>query len=443
VVAGANDYRVCCDADGLNDGTGWAYVSFNGGTTWTNVQVPGLTAQTGGQGAFHKVDSAGDPAMAFGPDGTLYYANIVFARDTFASGIAVSVSHDGGLTWDAPNMVTFVDAGNFFHDKEFIAAGPNGKVVVTWTRFSQGPKGAGYRESPIVMALSRDGGKTWNRQGSPVSDPAHPFDQGSMPQFGPNGELYVAYEGASPATGYTTDATVIARSTDDGQTFTNVEVGRVFDDLDCYPVFAGRQTLTGEHFRLNGYPSFSVDPVNGRLAVVWADDQGAGNCGSGAASFTGTTSAQVKLVSGAWGALSAPVRVTTGAGDKVFPAVAARRGKVAVSYYTRDYAATHNPSVCNVAIVSEAPGEHVGPVPDSVCLDYAARVSTDGFATQRRLTSEGSNPYIQFANGAFIGDYTQIAIGGNGVAHAAWTDFRGRPAVNSANQDVYVASFTP
>jgi hypothetical protein len=441
LVAGANDYRVCCDADGLNDTTGWAYVSLDGGLTWTNVQVPGLTMQTGGQGAFSRVDSAGDPAMAFGPDGTVYYANIVFARDTFASGIAVSVSHDGGLTWDAPKMVTFVDAGNIFHDKELIAVGPDGTVVVTWTRFNLGPQGAGYRQSPIVMALSRDQGKTWIRAGSPVSDPAHPFDQGSYPQFGPNGELYVAYEGASPTTGYTTDATVIARSTDGGQTFANVEVGRVFDDLDCYPVFGGRQTLSDEHFRLNSYPSFSVDPVTGRLAVVWADDQGAGNCGSGATSFVGTTSAQVKLVTGAWGALSRPMRITPGAGDKVFPAVAAWRGRIAVSYYTRDYAATHNPAVCKVAIVSDAPGVQIGPVPNSVCLDYAARVSDDGFASERRLTSEGSNPYIEFANGSFIGDYTQVAIGRNGVAHAAWTDFRGRPGVTTANQDVYVASF--
>jgi hypothetical protein len=104
----------------------------------------------------------------------------------------------------------------------------------------------------------------------------------------------VAHEGASPATGYTTDATVVARSTDDGQTFTNVEIGRVFDDPDCYPVFADRQTLTGEHFRLNGYPSFSVDPVTGRLAVAWADDQGAGTCGSGASTFTGTAMGGVR-----------------------------------------------------------------------------------------------------------------------------------------------------
>ena len=137
-MAGTNDYRVCCDFDGLNDGTGWAYHSMDGGATWTNVQVPGLTAETGGQGNFKRVDSAGDPALAFGPDGTLYYANIVFSRDTFASGVAVSVSNDGGATWGAPTMVTYVDAGNYFNDKEWIAAGPNGSVVLTWTRFNQG-----------------------------------------------------------------------------------------------------------------------------------------------------------------------------------------------------------------------------------------------------------------------------------------------------------------
>jgi hypothetical protein len=37
LIAGANDYRVCCDFTGLNDGTGWAYYSFDGGATWKNV----------------------------------------------------------------------------------------------------------------------------------------------------------------------------------------------------------------------------------------------------------------------------------------------------------------------------------------------------------------------------------------------------------------------
>jgi hypothetical protein len=444
LVAGANDYRVCCDFTGLNDATAWAYTSFDGGATWANVQVPGLTAETGGQGQFTKVDSAGDPAMAIGPDGTVYYANIVFSRVSFTSGVAVSVSHDGGLTWDKPDMVAFQQTGNFFNDKDFIAAGPNGKVAVTWTRFYQGPHGAGYLQSPIVMAISNDGGHTWNNQGRPVSDPSHPFDQGSMPLFGPDGALYVAYEGGQPSTGYSTDATVVARSTDDGAHFTNVEVGRVYDDLDCYPVFEGSQTLSDEHFRLNSYPAFSIDPVTGHLAIAWTDDQGAGSCGNGGTSFSGTTAAQVKLVTGAWGALSAPVTVTSGA-DKVFPGVAARNGAVTVTYYTRDFAATHNPATCNVKIPDDAPPGVVSveTIGHSVCLDYAASSSTDGFTTERRLTSEGSNPFVEFADGSFIGDYSQAAVGSNGVVHTAWTDFRGRPGVTSANQDVYVANFTP
>jgi len=444
LVAGANDYRVCCDFTGLNDATGGAYTSFDGGATWTNVMVPGLTAETGGQGQFTKVDSAGDPAMTIGPDGTVYYANIVFSRISPASGVAVSISHDGGLTWDQPNMVTWVKAGNFFNDKEFITAGPNGKVVVTWTKYYQGPHGAGYLQSPIVMAISNDGGHTWNNQGRPVSDASHPFDSGSQPLYGPDGALYVAYEGASPSAGYSTDATVVARSTDDGAHFANVEVGRVYDDLDCYPIFQGRQTLTDEHFRLNSFPAFSIDPVTGHLAIAWADDQGAGTCGNGGSSFSGTTAAQVKLVTGAWGGLSAPATVTSGA-DKVFPGVAARNGVVTVTYYTRDFSATHNPATCNVKIPDNAPPGVVSieTIGHSVCLDYAASSSTDGFASERRLTSEGSNPFVQFADGAFIGDYSQAAFGANGVVHTAWTDFRGHPGVTSANQDVYVANFTP
>ena len=238
--------------------------------------------------------------VAFGPDGTAYYANIVFSRVSPASGIVMSTSNDGGATWSQPNMVAYTDAGNFINDKVWMAGGPDGKVVVTWTRFDLGPRGASYLQSPIVGAFSKDGGKTWNRQGFPISDAAHPFDQGSQAQYGPDAALYVAYSAASPTTGYQTDSTVIARSTDDGQTFQTKELSRVYDDLDCYPRFAGRQTLTDMHFRLNSYPSMSIDQSNGNIAIAWSDEQGVGTCGSGGTSFSGTTANKVKLLQGTW-----------------------------------------------------------------------------------------------------------------------------------------------
>jgi hypothetical protein len=449
VIAGANDYRVCCDFTGLNDATGWAYSSFNGGQTWSNVQVPGLTAETGATGSMKKFDTAGDPAMAFSPDGVAYYANIVFSRVSPVSGVVVSTSRDGGRTWSEPNLITYTNAGNFIHDKEWIAAGPNGKVTVTWTRFNLGPHGDGYRESPIVAAYSKDFGKTWNRQGSPVSDAAHPFDQGSQVQYGPDGALYVAYEASSPTTNFATDAQVVARSTNDGQTFETKELARVFDDLDCYPMFAGRQTLSDMHFRLNSYPSMSVDPVTGALALVWSDQQGSGNCGTGGTSFSGTTSNQVKLIRGTWAGIgsAAVEKVTTTAPDKVFPAVASRGSKLTISYYTRDYAYGTGVAgdICHVKTNNDPGAIPPSPSVNNVCMDYAAKSSTavGSFSAQLRLSSQSSNPFIQFADGGFIGDYTQVAVGTNGVAHASWTDFRGRPGVTPANQDAYVANFTP
>jgi hypothetical protein len=449
LIVGANDYRVCCDFTALNDATGWAYYSFDGGATWGNVQVPALTAETGSSGVLKKFDSAGDPAMAFSQDGVAYYANIVFSRVSFASGVVVSVSRDGGRTWSDPNLITFVDAGNFFHDKEWIGAGPNGKVVVTWSRFSLGPKGEGYKSSPIVSAVSKDYGKTWNGAGSPVSDNAHPFNQGSQVQYGPDGALYVAYEGATPGSGYTQDATIIARSTDDGKTFVTKELARVYDDVNCYPTFAGRQTLSDMHFRLNSYPSMSVDPVSGVISLVWTDQQGSGTCGTTASSFTGTTSNQVKLIRAPWSTIqsAAVVPVTTSAPDKVFPSVASYNNRVVVSYYTRDYAYGTGAAgdVCHFR-TNDAGGANVTPSPsaNNVCLDYAAKSwSAGSFSTEKRLTGESSNPFVQFADGSFIGDYSQVAMGTNGKAHASWTDFRGNPGVTSPNQDVLVANFNP
>ena len=201
----------------------------------------------------------------------------------------------------------FLQSGNYFNDKEWIAAGPNGKVVVTWTEFNQGPHGAGYRESPIVGAISKDKGQTWNSQGFPISDAAHPFDQGSQVAFGPDGTLYVAYEAtdashrAMPPTSWPRP---LDRRRETSPTSTRPGLRRpgLLPDLQR-PPDADRRALPAELV-----PVVELDPSHRRIAVAWADNQGAGNCGTGGTSFSGTTSNQVKLVSGTWGSFGAARR---------------------------------------------------------------------------------------------------------------------------------------
>src|SRR5579859_7066518 len=99
LVAGTNDYRIFNTREGRDDGAGFAYTTTDGGRTWKDVQLPHLTFQTGATGALSDMDSAGDPSVAFGPDGTVYFSHVVFSRLNNGGGIVVSASHDGGHTW--------------------------------------------------------------------------------------------------------------------------------------------------------------------------------------------------------------------------------------------------------------------------------------------------------------------------------------------------------
>ncbi len=441
IVTSANDYRYGFQA--------LIYRSTDGGNTFSDILLPGWDSFSGANGLFKHVQAGGDPALAFATDGTLYYSALVydfsFANRT-PSGVAVASSRDGGANWSKPVMVHYEDANNFFNDKEWIAAGAGGKVYVTWTLFKSN-KPHGYISSNIVEAVSHDYGVTWS---SPiaVSDSAHPFDQGSSPAVAPDGTVYVAYEG-NQASDVTKDQIVLARSTDGGRTFTNIELGRVYDDIGCYPlnVAQGRQRLTFEQFRVSSFPSLAIDPSTGGLAIAWSDDQNNPGCAAGAASFSGVTNNQVKLVTSANGRTwTAATQITSGK-DKVYPAVGANHGRVVVGYYTRDYSPvpTATDHSCQRGFLNTTdPGYPASTTVyytdlAPVCLDYAFSSSTDGYVSETRVSTQSSNPYIEFS-GSFIGDYTGVAVDSAGGAHTVWTDFRGLPGVTTPNQDTVVGN---
>ena len=460
IVTSANDYR-------YGFGACWAYVSKDSGSTWQDVQLPGWTSQTDSNGVFSQTGCGGDPVLAFSPDGnSLYFASLTYGSQKNAtgkafinkSGLAVAVSHDGGLTWSNPSMIDYQATANIFIDKEWISVAKDGTVYATWTQFNAN-KTVGYLNSPIVFSSSSDGGKSWTPVRA-VSDASHPYNQGSQVGVTPSGALVVAYEGSSATS--TNDELIVAQSRNGGATFTNTEVSRIFDDASCYPIqlpgAQGRPTLTNEQFRINSFPTMAIDPTTGKVAVVWADNRGSGNCGSSDLSFSGTaTSNQVYLVTAndqPSGELFSSSQLVTpethGVADTVYPSVVANAGKISIGYYTRSYSPSgiKNDRACGI---SEATVKSNGSLDllnlvaptdsararASVCLDYAAVSSSDNYATETRLTSQSSNPYIQFA-GAFIGDYTGAAMDSSGRAWFVWTDFRGKPGTTTPNQDTVV-----
>jgi hypothetical protein len=442
LVAGTNDYRIFNTREGRNDGAGYAYTTFDGGRSWLNVQLPHLTFQTGATGLLSDMDSAGDPAVAFGPHNTVYYANLVFSRLNPGSGVVVSKSTDGGRTWGEPSIVHTdgVDAsGNpldtdFANDKEWIAVDQHtGTVYVTWTIF-------GPNDSPIMVSSSKDGGATWS---APVAvNPSSgftpggitAFSSGSNPQVNRHGELFIAYESAvcqSLACDQPTDhdAVIIATSRDGGRTFANREVAYDFD----FPFNpdVGRDTLTAENFRINSFPQLTIDPVTDALYATWSDDRDGQYDSSG---NSVKTNGDVFIVASREGRRwSQTYGVGTGA-DEVYPAIAAYGGQVAVSFYTRAYD-QHGIGLDMAYVSGEA--EDLGKM---------------GRRRLHRVTSQTSNPQIQFvANGAvtgdvlqgvFIGDYTAVALGSDGVLHPCWTDFRGKPGVTAPNQDAYTQAIS-
>jgi len=137
----------------------------------------------------------------------------------------------------------------------------------------------------------------------------------------------------------------------------------------------GRDTLTGENFRINSFPQLTIDPVTDALYATWSDDRNGLYDSSG---HSIKTNGDVFIIASRDGRhWSRTYGVGTGA-DEVYPAIAAYGGQVAVSFYTRvyeqngigldmAYVAANAEDLNSLSTPSRAPGHHADLEPtDSV-----------------------------------------------------------------------------
>jgi hypothetical protein len=423
LVASSNDYGSCCDQ---------FYTSFDAGKTWhtgnMSVEDPGRTGS--------------DPVSTFDVrTGTVLHAslNYTFNEDgtqTCDGDLVVSRSKDGGLHWGKPVVVAGglgcdLDPLQLFNDKEFMVTDNNrhspfyGRTYLTWTQFVA--HGGEFVASPILAAHSDNGGKTWSRPkeisganqaicGFQTAGPAGRCDENqfSVPTTQPDGTVVVAFQNSQNTALWESDQEfddqyLAVRSHDGGKSWSRPKfVVGLEDGANDYPLNVdGRQTLTGQQFRVNSAGNIDADPRTGKLYLVFADNRAGRHDVANP-----ITDVNVYLMTSSDGAhWHGPVAVSKAASDQWFPWVDVNpvTGNVGVLYHDRSYG---NPALYDTTLAEGRPGAFR-------YTKVSTRPSHPKNSIFFQAGVEGCEKCV-----SFIGDYIGLDYGRDGHANMAWTDMR-------------------
>lgn len=235
----------------------------NGGATWSNTVLPGVSTCSGGEGR------ATNPWIHFTADGILHATVTIFGGSR--SVIAASRSADGGLTWSAPAELAGDPMPRFFSDKQMITSDPRSphKLFAVWNRRD--------REQDVhdlMLAQSDDGGRTWS-QARPIYRPATQGAGtiGSQLAVLPGGDLAVVFVendhpiGGGPWPPDIPEQVRAIRSTDRGATWS--EPVTVAGYTAAQPLLPGTPWVPV--IAPGTVADIGVDRRSGEIYAVWAD----------------------------------------------------------------------------------------------------------------------------------------------------------------------------
>ena len=176
---------------GYGESTPTLWKSRDRGATWERVDVGSEASGALGNS---------DVDLAVAPDGTLYFASMVFDRKALeGESISIGVSRDLGATWSWTLL-----SKSRFDDRPWVEVGGDGTVHVIWN------DGEG-----VCHVVSEDGGKSWTERAR-----IHPRGGSSHLATGPGHDVAVRIVPIS-ASGNKFDEGVdlVAVSTDGGKTW--------------------------------------------------------------------------------------------------------------------------------------------------------------------------------------------------------------------------------
>jgi len=401
LVAGANDFYY-----------GWPqsrcgfYRSTDGGGSWPDRGSLPLP-----QG----LNWAGDPGLAFSPDGSrIFYSCLMWFHDDQTGerrngSIYVVYSTDGGQTFPAANRKLVASGGgSVLNDKPFIAvdhsgSAHRGNVYVTWTAAEDTDADTRFDTYHINVARSTDNGVSFVDHAALSGSEPHEIFHGALPFVGPDGTAYVVYVSWGSV-----GQLLMTSSTTGGASWSDP---RVVADYVSLPLPPG--ALPGTKFRVNSFPTAAVDSLTGQIYLAWADYR------RGNADIFLTTSLNRGLT---W---NLPQNLTAGLADggfdQFFPWLSVDpSGNVDLVYYSR-----FNTTKPHFNLFHQRSGPGGG--------SFGSPVQVNDVGPIRGGT--------QF-NGERIGDYIGV-VSGPVKTHAVWMDTRRtQPNSNRRQQDIFSAAVT-
>lgn len=344
-------------------------VSRDGGRTWRQQLLSGLTRCSGG-----RYPLASDGWASIGADGVAYVGSLGVGS---TQAVVVSASRNGGDTWDDPVAAESVTDPSVILDKPSILADPRrpGVVYAVWARYRA--PGGRPQDDEVDLARSADHGQTW-------SAPVRVYGAGTEAQMNQllalaDGSLADVFVEAGPTGGEESGGlpegrpfTVrIARSRDDGATWsTPVSVAR-------FAFTVTRDPERGSPIRSIGQDIAAAAGPSGWLYTAWFEDHRGG-----------TSAIWVSASHDAGATWTKPSAVVQQAAQVLLPTLAvASDGTVGVLWY-----------------------DLAGFQPSTGRLDTAVRISTSRDQGATWTTRHLDGPFDLRAApasnlGPFIGDY--------------------------------------
>jgi hypothetical protein len=410
-------------------------VSMDGGSTWTEVVLPGVTVCSGSgtPETPRNYERTTDPWISFGPDGTLHQISLSFndiappftphedeqPGGDFDHALLASKSTDGGLSWSDPVVVIRDLDANFFNDKQSITADPTdaNKVYAVWDRllFPNSERASvisglvtnAFR-GPIWFNRSVNGGGSWEpaRQ---IYDPGQ-NDQTIanqivvLPEATPRPStlvnLFAEFHGDSKEKTKAWSVRVL-RSTDDGVSWSGPILIDLLQTIGITDPESGDPVRTGDII-----PDVAVNDRDGRLYAVWQD-----------ARFSGFENDSIAFSQSLDRGLtwSNPIKINktpdlaNDLNDQAFTASVdvAADGTISATYYDFRNNDSGEPLLTDYFVV------HCHPTTPAACTDPA------NWVNEIRLTKTnggGSFDMLQApltTTGFFTGDYEGLASAGN------------------------------